>query len=103
MSAKQTAPNPPAINEITEANFNSWRHHPVTKLVMDFCAQKRGQIADQVLEMWANGTESETSREELRASWRTLAEFEQLQFAHLLQHFKPDQEDDESGSQDHRD
>lgn len=93
MSEKQQDQQP-AVREITAQNFNSWRHHPVTKLVMEFFELRANLIKDQALEQWVNGTETEVARAESRSAFRVNLDFINLQFDHLLQAFNPPTEDD---------
>jgi hypothetical protein len=91
---------PVPVLDITEADFASWKHHPVTKVylryVLDYAGVAKQALADSVLS-------TEASLDQLtigKLSGRILAwqEMATLELAHIAQFYTPETEEESNAA-----
>jgi hypothetical protein len=85
---------PADINGITEADFQVWKHHPVSKIYLRYLADFRAMLLKELLGQWENGKLTLDTEKEIRGRTLTLADLTELQFA-SIQKFYQTEEDDE--------
>src|SRR5690348_4215602 len=104
MSAKgnKMTDKPLTVKGLTELDYNSWKHHPVTKIVNQFIADKKNFIERTALEQWINGgRDPDTDLKTLRGQIIELTELHEMPFMALEVFYGPDSEK-EIGTEDHQ-
>lgn len=73
------------MNGLTEDEFISWRHHPVTKTFFDVIGAHLQEIKDQwMVESWGRGVCSPERLAELKGRHKGLEEFMQMEFKDIV-------------------
>lgn len=80
----------PRLQGITEPDYQVWRHHPVTKLVLQYMADFREALRRDALARWESGALTLTDEHELRARSNVLAELGELQFPSIANFYGED-------------
>lgn len=61
----------PTLKGIHKSAFNSWKHHPITKLFRDYLEKKRDDVKDGVFDAWAGGALDLSTEHEARGAFNT--------------------------------
>lgn len=68
------------VHGITKADFQSWRHNPVSKVVLRYLTDKRAFVERSALDQWIAGSMSMMADQTIRGQIIELLEIEQLPF-----------------------
>lgn len=85
------------VGDLTEASFNTWKHHPVTKLLRRYLQDREKLVAEiQIGEL----RELQTSPDPYRLGVfnghiNALQELATLEFQHIFEFYPPDEEEAE--------
>jgi len=96
-------PEPVRVKGLTEAEWNTWKHHPVTKVFRQFLADFRASLHGTLLQEWESGSliGKEARELEMRGRCLVLSELTDPQFAALVQFYAvPTQEGDHAATTD---
>mgnify|MGYP001606481111 CR=1 FL=1 len=74
------------LNGITEGDFQSWKHHPVSKLFFRYLRDFVGQARRDQLIAIENSKEAMSPKEqgEYKGAIKVLTELAEIEFSHLL-------------------
>lgn len=86
------------LEGLTEADFNVWKHHPVSKLYLRYLGDYRAMLIRELLERWEAGTLQLDTEKEIRGRTMTLADLTELQFA-SIQKFYSEEKDEGTTTQ----
>lgn len=76
----------PRLQDITESEYQSWRHHPVTKLFLQYLGDYRESLIKEAVARWENGNLVLADEHEMRGRANTLREAVALQW-HDIENF----------------
>lgn len=82
-----------SLDGISEADFNVWKHHPVSKLYLAYLADYRAMLLRDLLARWESGALILETEKEIRGRTLTLAELVDLKFASIETFYQTDNED----------
>ena len=84
------------LNGIRDADFQSWKHHPVTKVFLRYVADYRDALRRDQIEKIENAEEPmpPKAQGEYKGRIRTLEELAGIEFGHLVD-FYPLEEQEE--------
>jgi hypothetical protein len=85
---------PPEVGGIREAEFQLWKHHPVTKVVMKYLDDYRGAMTRQIVQAWEAGALKLTDDLEGRGRSVMLREVTSMDFDVLATFYGVEQESD---------
>jgi hypothetical protein len=86
------------LDGITEADFQVWKHHPVSKLYLKYLGDYRAMLLRELLMRWEAGAITLDTEKEIRGRTMTLADLVELQFA-SIQKFYTEEEDEGTTAQ----
>ena len=75
------------LAEMSDQQFQMWRHHPVTSLVLGFLADYAGGLEKEVLTRWRSGSLRLGDEQEARGRVLALAEVAALDVAAIRQFY----------------
>lgn len=78
----------PILQGIEEPEFKAWRHHPVTKLLLQYLADYRESLIKEAVGRWEAGQLILTDEHELRARVVTVKELIELQFTMIVEFYR---------------
>lgn len=81
------------LDGLTDADFNVWKHHPVSKVYLRYLTDYRTMLLRNVLERWEAGALTLETEKEIRGRTLTLAELVELNFASIEKFYQTDEED----------
>lgn len=81
-----------ALRGIQREDYQVWRHHPVTKLVLQYMADFNVSLQKEAIEKWVNGTLSLPEAHERRARIMILGEMVDLSFEAIEEFYQPETE-----------
>lgn len=88
-----------SVHGITEGDFQSWRHNPVTKVFLRYLVDKRTFIERSTLDQWISGSMSLMADQSLRGQIIELIEIERLPFEAIFNFYSQEEaSDDNSGT-----
>lgn len=76
------------VNGIRLEDFQQWRHHPVSKVVLQFLRDYREAMHRELLERWTANSLTLADEHEMRGRSNTLQEFAEIQFESMLNFYK---------------
>lgn len=76
------------LEGLTEADFQVWKHHPVSKLYLKYLGDYRAMLIRELLGRWEGGTLTLDTEKEIRGRTVTLAELAELQFASIQKFYE---------------
>lgn len=74
----------PRLQGILEPDYQSWRHHPVTRLLLQYFADQRAMLIKEAVGRWETGALTLIDEHELRARSLVLKELDDLPFAAIV-------------------
>ena len=81
------------MNGITDADFNVWKHHPVSKVYLKYLEDYASLLGREFLDRWIAGAITADSEKELRGRILTLADLVELKFESIEKFYqKPEEE-----------
>lgn len=89
----------PRVHGITESDFQSWRHNPVSKVVLQYLSDKRAFVERSVIDQWIAGSMSLMADQSLRGQIIELIEMHQLPFEAIF-NFYSKEDDGTEANQD---
>lgn len=89
----------PEINGISEADFQIWKHHPVSKIYLRYLADYRAMLLKELLAQWENGVLVLDTEKEIRGRTLTLADLVDLQFASIQKFYQTEEDDEGTAAQ----
>jgi hypothetical protein len=81
------------IDGISEADFQVWKHHPVSKLYLKYLGDYRAALLRELLERWEAGSLVLDTEKEIRGRTMTLADLVELKFASIQTFYQRPEED----------
>lgn len=81
-------------NGISKHDLQSWRHHPVSKVVLRYLKEKREFIERAALDQWISGSIELSNAQVMRGQIIELAELENLQFEALAMFYEVEKEEE---------
>lgn len=90
---------PQTVKHITESDFQIWRHHPVTKVVLGFLTDKTQFLERAALDQWLAGTLSLQADQTVRGQIIELNEVAEMPFGMLAEFYGTDQEKEVNAAQ----
>lgn len=84
-------PNPKLLG-ITVADYQAWRHHPATKLLLQYMADFKAVLEREAVQRWKQGSITLSDEHEMRARILTLAELGELPFEAIESFYQPESE-----------
>lgn len=73
-----------SIKGITEADYNGWKHHPVTKMFREYLLHFAGSLEEGHLLRWKSGAMEQGKEDECVGRVLTLNELAELEFASIV-------------------
>jgi len=92
--ADQSKSKQPQVDGFSEADYQGWRHHPVTKMFMKYVSDYRGDLVKQTVEAWEKRALNLTDEMELRGRALTLREITELPFEAILRFYDVEEPSD---------
>lgn len=85
------------LGDLSEADFNNWKHHPISKLVRRFLRDRERQVVEhQIAILRKSDTPlSEYATGEFKGHANALAELAELEFQHIVEFYPSDEEETE--------
>lgn len=83
-----------AARALTKADFQSWRHHPVSKVFLAFLKDKRDFMASAAVDRWVAGSLSLQEDQTIRGQIIELADLETMQFEDLDSFYRMELDND---------
>ena len=81
------------LDGLTDADFNVWKHHPVSKVYLKYLADYRTMLLRDLLARWESGALVLDTEKEIRGRTMTLAELGELQFASIQKFYQTSEEE----------
>ena len=66
------------VKGVTQAQFTAWRHHPVTRMFMQYLRDWRDDMKEDAVERWTAGALDSKSDHELRGWFKALTEISDM-------------------------
>lgn len=85
MTEKSKAPQ---VNGITEADFNTWKHHPVTKVLHQFLGDYAEALKSDHLGRWLAGEDDPAQESLARGRIITATELKALKFQDIAEFYR---------------
>lgn len=85
--ADDKKPAPTIPGGIGETEFNSWKHHPVTKVYFQYLIDQRADIKDAAVASWESGKISLAIADEMRGAANTLKRAAEPDFAEVVKFY----------------
>jgi len=76
-----------ALADITELTFNQWRHHPVTKVFLQFLAEQEENHWDVAKHLFLIGQGGDVKAQEIRGRIMVLMELRDLTYPSMAQFY----------------
>lgn len=86
------------LDGIAEGDFQSWKHHPVSKIYLQYLVDYRAILLRDLLGRWEAGELTLETEKEIRGRTLTLAELVELQFP-SIQKFYQEEENEATTAQ----
>src|SRR5947199_351689 len=84
-----TEPAPFKIKGVGKAEFQEWRHHPASKVFLQFLKDKQDFLKAAALDQWVNGADSfATCNQTIRGQIIELSEIADLPFEAMEEFYK---------------
>lgn len=81
------------LDGLTDSDFNVWKHHPVSKIYLQYLGDYRAMLLRDLLARWEAGAITLDIEKEIRGRAMTLAELGELQFASIQKFYQTDEEE----------
>jgi hypothetical protein len=78
---------------VTREDYQLWRHHPVTKLVLQYMADFQTALEKRAVGKWLGGSLNLAEDQEIRARINTLIELGELPFEAIESFYQPESEE----------
>jgi hypothetical protein len=82
------------LDGLTEADFNVWKHNPVSKVYLKYLGDYRAMLLQDLLARWEAGAITLDTEKEIRGRTMTLAELVELQFASIEKFYQTEEENE---------
>lgn len=82
---------------ITPEGFAFWRHHPVSKVVLQFMRDRAAMLEQEMLLRWRNKASHLGEENEALGRVVELEELAELSFDNLVAFYQPDQKSEQEG------
>lgn len=84
------------LNGISEDDFRRWKHQPVTKVLMRYLIDFADRLRqEQMLEIENTDTDLPAKKQgEYRGRIKTVMELASIEFAHLVEFYPPEEEEE---------
>ena len=76
------------LNGIEEAEYKAWRHHPVTRLVLQYLEDYRAALVKEAVGRWESGKLVLTDEHELRGRILVVREIGELPFSAIEEFYR---------------
>lgn len=73
--------------------FAFWKHHPVTKVVLQFAADYAAAVEQDMVEQWRNGALKLTDEQERRGRVLAYRDINELAFASIENFYRQDDQE----------
>lgn len=80
--------------DISKADFQLWRHHPVSKVFLKYLADKRAFVERAAIDQWVAGSLSLVADQTIRGQIIELYEIENLPFEAIDNFYRSEEESD---------
>ena len=87
MADEKKQPEPTIAGGIGETEFNTWKHHPVTRAYLKFLADKREDTRLAALDGWEGGKLSLALADEMRGVANTLKRNAEPDFEEIVKFY----------------
>lgn len=87
------------VSDLQEADFQTWKHHPVTKVYRQYLAHFAAALERDHIARWKAGEADERTEAEAAGRIKTLEELAGLEFEHIAEFYQEpeaNQEPDET-------
>lgn len=84
------------MKDISESDFQIWKHHPVSKIFLRYLADKRAYLERAALDAWIAGSLSLQMDQTIRGQIIELFELEHISFEAIEAFYQEQIEDDAS-------
>lgn len=91
------------IHGITEADFNSWKHHPVTKAFRQYLLHFAESLEQGHLHRWKSGAMEQGKEDEAVGRVLILNEMAELEFHDIVEFYPETEQQEEHETTDLRD
>lgn len=88
---------PQQLKGLKEPDFQEWRHHPVTKVFLQYLADYRQTLRNVHLAEWEAGKDDRTRELEMRGRIGTLGELTELSFTDIATFYSEQEDGSETG------
>lgn len=88
----------PTVHGIAESDYQAWKHHPVTKLLLRYMADFRSVLIRETTERWEAGSLILAEEHEMRARVVTLRELGELPFAAIHNFYQEGSEEEQNAA-----
>lgn len=86
----------PQVNGIAEADFQSWKHHPVTKVVLQYLRDYDAALQREIMARWLTGALDLQTEKEARGRCLTLSEVADLSFPIVHEFYQTSKDGDDA-------
>ncbi len=88
------------VSGISKEDYQAWRHQAVTKVILQFLADKQSFIKTAALEQWVNGADTFTSSNQtVRGQIIELQEIIDLPFEAVVEFYQSQEESNEPSTE----
>lgn len=82
------AQQPLRLNGIVESDYQAWRHHPVTRLLLQYIADYRDVLVRETITRWEGGGLVLADEHEMRARVMILKELGELPWSAIQEFYQ---------------
>lgn len=93
----------PLVHGISEADFNSWKHNPVTKVFREYLLHYAAELERGHLIRWKSGKTEQGLEDEAAGRILTLEEMSALEFESMYEFYQETEQQEENETTDLRD
>ena len=81
-----------ALNQISAEDYAMWRHHPVSKIVIQYITDFAAVLEREALDRWRSGSLRFTDEQEMRGRVLTCKELAELPFEAIKAFYEGEKE-----------
>jgi hypothetical protein len=71
------------VADVKDLDFAHWKHHPITKVFLQFLTDNRKMLIDELLTSWEGGSLDLTMEKEIRGRSMLITEIVNLELGHI--------------------
>jgi len=83
---------PKALKEITESDYQKWRHHPVTQMFLQYMRDWESETRTKMVNEWIAGNLTLDNEKEVRGWHKALTQLGELEFRSIEDFYRSKEE-----------